>query len=118
MQHLKGEVEKAAEETKAKFNDSLRKQRAKFNELLDNTGMQLWLARIEAMEEYAAGKHLEWDLAAKRLAYEEAKKSQNMKVTTTLADVADDASPHAVASVGAHYQSIDIDADKPHNDIV
>lgn len=63
VQRLKGEVEKASQEAEMKFN-----------ELLNNTRMQLWLARIEAIEEYVEGKHLEWNPDAKRLAYEEAKK--------------------------------------------
>lgn len=61
VQRLKGETEKTTEEMEMK---------QKFSELLDNTGMQLWLARIEAMEEYAKDKHLEWDPAVERLAYE------------------------------------------------
>lgn len=103
---FEGGVENASEETEVKFN-----------ELLDNTGMQLWLARIEAMEEYVARKHLEWNPVAQRLVYAEAKKSQNVKTTTTLEEVANDTSTHAITYVvGAHFQPIGVDTDKPHND--
>lgn len=45
----------------------------KYNEHIDDIGMQLLLAGIEAMEEYVDGKHVEWNHTAERLAYVDAK---------------------------------------------